>query len=183
MVTSACSNAPRIRRRSSGAWSIVFVPGVCSAKWSLPKWVCWAPVETMRLSYPVTVICPRCSDVTAGSVGSMVVRSPSRTAALAWSSGIIRVEGAISPSEAMAGGDLVGQGLERVVGGVVDHGDVDVREVEGFGREQPTEARSDDDDAMACGRGLWAARAFPVTPRGYDAVSGEMSGVHDQRFD
>ena len=34
---SACSNAPRMRPRSSSASSIDFMPGANSAKWSLPK--------------------------------------------------------------------------------------------------------------------------------------------------
>ncbi|SKW11923.1 Uncharacterised protein [Mycobacteroides abscessus subsp. abscessus] len=47
---SACSNAPRMRPRSSRASSMDFIPGAHSAKWSFPKYDWPAPAATIRLS-------------------------------------------------------------------------------------------------------------------------------------
>ena len=47
-----------------------------------------------------------------------------------------------------AGGDLVEQRLEEVVGGLGDERDVHVRPAQGLGAEEPTEPGPDDDDAV-----------------------------------
>ena len=49
-ATSAISNAPKIRRFSSSASSMVFIPGANSANSSCPKYDCPAPAATIRLS-------------------------------------------------------------------------------------------------------------------------------------
>ena len=49
-ATAAISNAPKIRRRSSRASSIVFMPGAKRASSSWPKYDWVTPVATIRLS-------------------------------------------------------------------------------------------------------------------------------------
>ena len=48
---SAISKAPKIRPRSSSAWSIVFIPGASCANSGWPKYDCAAPAATIKLSY------------------------------------------------------------------------------------------------------------------------------------
>ena len=49
--SSASSNAPKIRPRSSSASSMLFMPGANSANPSLPKYDCDAPAATISESY------------------------------------------------------------------------------------------------------------------------------------
>ena len=82
VLSSASSNAPKIRARSSRASSIDFNPGAKSAKLSLPEYDWVAPAARMRLSYGVVLTSPAVSDVTILLAMSMRVTSPSMTRAL-----------------------------------------------------------------------------------------------------
>ena len=52
---SAISKAPKIRPRSSSAWSIVFIPGASCANSGCPKYDWLAPVATIKLSYSTSL--------------------------------------------------------------------------------------------------------------------------------
>ena len=84
---------------------------------------------------------------------SMSVTSPSSTRAFFWpAEDLAGRRGDLALGED-AGRDLVEQRLEQVVGGLGDHGDVDVAAPQRLGAEEPAEAGADDDDPVGGAHG------------------------------
>ena len=78
---------------------MVFIPGAKVAKWLLPKWFCWAPAATIRLSKGTTVSIDISLEVTVLAFRSMFSTSPSNTWQFRFFLRISRVVGAISPAD------------------------------------------------------------------------------------
>ena len=78
-----------------------FMPGAYRANWSLPKYDWPAPAARISVSYGVTAVRPRLSEVTVFAAMSMSVTSPRIVVMLRCLRTISRVAGAISPSERM----------------------------------------------------------------------------------
>ena len=118
--SSAISNAPKMRPRSSRASSMLFMPGASSAKWSLPKYDWAAPAATISESYGVTVLRPSTSEVTVRrlevDVDDLAEQHPG---VLLAAEDLARRRRDLALGED-AGRDLVEQRLEQVVAGAGD---------------------------------------------------------------
>ena len=160
--SSASSNAPKIRPRSSRASSMLFRPGACSAKASLPKYDWVDPAETTRLSYGRRPCVPSAlSEVTVRAARSIAVTSPSTTRAFFCRRSTSRVAGAISPSDRIPVATWYSSGWNRwwVVRAII----VTSTSARLSGRvaNRPAEAGADDHHAVPA-----AARTRPVLPHG-----------------